>query len=265
MVHRLRRVAEHRRGDQRGFGRRGRLGGDHPGDRGGGVGVDAAADPVEPGDVHDRGHERDVLGARVRADVSAANRRGHQFRHPHRQRPHRGRRDRRPATAAHRHDAIQAPLVIQPPDDHRKPGRHASHRLVLVLTRPPPVQIAAAGHGDLGPPHIRREGRLTQHPEIHRQHIKPGPLDHLPDVIELGPLRVQRTHQDDRLAHHQASFSACSRQHRAVHRARTTPPHDARQTPRKGPTSRSCRTARQEHRRQGSGGMNRRSASPTSR
>ncbi len=50
---RRRGVAEHRRGDQRTLRRsRIRLGGDHSGDGGGGVGVDRAADAVDTRDVH---------------------------------------------------------------------------------------------------------------------------------------------------------------------------------------------------------------------
>ena len=64
-------------------------------------------------------------------------------RHARRKRLHHGRRDPHPATAAHRQDAVQTPLVIESPDDDREPSHHVGHPLVLVLPGTPPFQIAA--------------------------------------------------------------------------------------------------------------------------
>ena len=103
-----RRIAEHRRGNQRPLlpGDR-RLGAEHAGDGARRVGVHRGADAVDAGHVDDRRHHDDVLRPDDRPHVARGNRGDHHLGHAEGQGAHSRRGDRRAATAARAQDRIQ--------------------------------------------------------------------------------------------------------------------------------------------------------------
>ena len=99
--------AEHRQPDARAGLRRWPAPGGPtmPGEGVGGVAEHLSRDAVEPGDVGDRVHHRDVGGADVRRDVARRDRRHHHLRHADGQGPHRRGDQRGAAGSADADDA----------------------------------------------------------------------------------------------------------------------------------------------------------------
>ncbi len=107
------RHAEHRHSERPLAVRLGRRVADHARDRGRRVAKHPPRHRIEPGNVDDRVHQRDVARADIRRGVPAGDRRDHHLGQTDRQRPH-GRRDERsaPASADSDHPGKPSGIVL---------------------------------------------------------------------------------------------------------------------------------------------------------
>ena len=96
---------------------------DHPRDRRRRVAEHPARDRVEPGNIDDRIHERDVARPDIRGGVAAGHGRNHDLGQPDRQRPH-GRRDQggAPASADSDHAGEAPGIELASAGTPREPG-----------------------------------------------------------------------------------------------------------------------------------------------
>ena len=194
----LRGVAEHARHDQRLGVSGGDVGLDHAADAAGRAGEDRPRDAVESLHVDHGGHHHDVPGAHVGCRVPAGQRGHDQFRKTDGQGPHRGRRDRRAASAPQRDHTIDASLRPEPIQQPRRGRGHRRNACSTVTAGDQRRKIDATRlrhrlAGYVGNDHGRIAG-----PDVDQHHAVAAFADLFGDERMLVALRVERAENGDR-------------------------------------------------------------------
>ena len=208
-----RRVAEHRRGDERLLdgGRHGRL--DHAADGARRAREDGAADAIEPAHVHDGRNHDDVLDADEGADVAAGQRGDHDLGNAERQRAHRGGGDGRAGATAHADDGVEAPLRVQAQDDRDRAVAHRRDGAAAIGGGDEVGQVGAAGPGDLVARDVGVERRRAQHADVDDDGDVAARGDLVSEKRELGALGIKGADEDD--GRHAAHYGVVPVLHRS--------------------------------------------------
>ncbi len=194
----LRRVAEHRRRDERLVDgvRHPRV--DHPADGAGRLDEDPAADPVQTADVHDRRHHRDVFHADEPAHVAARERGHHELRNAEWERAHRGGPYRGARTAAQAEHAGDPTFRVQPEDHGARAFHHRRDGVAAVRLGDERRDGRAAGRGHFVARDVCRERGLTEHAGIDDEDALAVLFDLVFDEFDFGALGIKSAHDNYR-------------------------------------------------------------------
>jgi hypothetical protein len=152
---RLGRVAEHRRGDQRPVFACRDFGLEHSDHGSRGTSEDAAADPVDPGDIDNTGDKNNVAHAHIGGDIPARDRGDDHLGDAERQSAEGAADDRRAARAAEREDAIEPSLGEKRRQQSGQPPAHRLYRRSPVGVFDKLCDLRPARTGDGGAVDVR--------------------------------------------------------------------------------------------------------------
>jgi hypothetical protein len=170
----------------------------HTDDGRGGVAEHRAGDAVDPGDVDDRVHQRDVDLADVGRHVARGHRGDQQLGHAHRQRLQGPGGHRRSAGAADRQQPVEAALVQEAPGDDRRPLRHGGHRGAAVAGVAQRPEVAPGRLGHLLGGDISQVGPVGERADVDHHGLAARVPDLVAEPAQLVGLGVQGSQQHDR-------------------------------------------------------------------
>ena len=193
----LRGVSEHAGHDERFVVAVRHVGLHHATDRTRRPGKDRARDSIQPLHVYDRWHHRDVGRAEVWRRVAAGERGDHQFRKADRQRPHRGRGDRRAAAAAEGDHALDPAFGSQLLQQPRRRLRHCRHALAAVAAGHERREIDAPGRCHGAARNVGLDCRLSPCAHVDQERGVAPRMDPLRHERMFAAFRVERAEDGD--------------------------------------------------------------------